>query len=103
MRWDIQRPCRKLCARTASSCELLSTNRDRVMFGAMMRISFGQDKIHFRHRDHRQITNEEKKQRSENAERADKRPDVDPRRNKQSPRGRQKVAVQSADDDDETL
>src|SRR6202011_6238965 len=39
----------------------------------------------------------------ESPERADERPDVDPGWNKNTPRRRNEIAMQSADDDDETL
>src|SRR5437016_2550119 len=68
-----------------------------------MRVRFRDNDFYFRHRDHRQKTDEEEKERSENAQRADERPDVDPGRDKQAPGRRQEVAVQSADDDNETL
>src|SRR5262249_44918431 len=42
-------------------------------------------------------------QRSENSKRANERPDIDPGWNKQSPRGRKKIAMQTADDDNEAL
>src|SRR5947207_2891431 len=68
-----------------------------------MRISFRQHDFHFAHRDHREEANEEQEKRSEDAERADERPDIDPGGNEQAPRAGQKIAVQSAHDNDETL
>src|SRR2546421_5630232 len=69
----------------------------------VMRIRFRQYDLHFRHRDHRQVANEHEEKRKENSKRADERPYIDPGRVKHSPGGRQEVAVQPADDDDETL
>src|SRR6266446_8252771 len=66
-------------------------------------VRFRQNDFHFRHRDHRQEPDEEKEQRSENPEGADERPDVDPGWNKNTPRRWNKIAMQSANDDDETL
>src|SRR6202022_3732757 len=51
----------------------------------------------------RQKANEKQEQRRENPEGADECPDVDPGRNKQAPRGRNEITMQSADDDDEPL
>ncbi len=59
--------------------------------------------LHFRHRNHRQEADEDQKERSENSERANVCPDVHPSRNKQTPRRGEKVAVQSANNDDESL
>src|SRR2546423_15511363 len=68
-----------------------------------MRISLRQNDFHFRHRDHWEETDEDQEERSENSERADKRPNVDPRWNEQSPRGGNEIAMQSANDDNESL
>src|SRR5712691_3517011 len=68
-----------------------------------MRVRFWQCDLHFRHCDHRQEPDEKQKQRSENSERADEGPDVDPGWNKNAPRGGNEITMQSADDDDETL
>src|SRR5437762_10376747 len=62
-----------------------------------------QNDFHFAHRDHWQEANEEEEEREENSMGADEGPDVDPCRNEQAPRAWQKIAMQSADDDDETL
>src|SRR6266511_3270120 len=59
--------------------------------------------LHYRHRNHRQEADEDQKERSENSERANVCPYVHPRRNKQAPRRGEKVAVQSANNDDEAL
>src|SRR6266581_3596137 len=69
----------------------------------VMHVSLRHGGLHFRHRDHRQKTDEQQKERSENPERPDVGPDINPSRVKHSPRGGNKVAVQSADDDDESL
>src|SRR5437762_8083270 len=68
-----------------------------------MRVCLRHGSFHFRHRDHRQKTNKYEKERSKNSERADVCPDVHPSREKQTPRGREKVAMQSAYNDDEAL
>src|SRR5262245_22368774 len=69
----------------------------------MMRIGFGQHNLNLRHRDHRGEADEEQEKRSENAERADESPDIDPSGEEESPCRWEKVAMQAADDDDETL
>src|SRR4029077_9575945 len=66
-------------------------------------VRFRQNGFHFAHRDQRQEANEKEEKGEENSVGADKGPDVDPGRNEQAPRARQKIAMQSADDDDETL
>src|SRR5437879_1658804 len=76
---------------------MMSVRRMRV------HVRFRQNDFHFRHRDHRQEPDEQQEERRENPERADERPDVDPGWNKNTPRGRNEIAMQSADDDDETL
>src|SRR4051812_37036642 len=105
MRSEIPRPFRKPGFQMAFSIALLPTSRDRMMlFGrGVMRISFRYDDFHFRHGDHRQEPNEEEEERSEDSKRADECPDIDPGWNEQTPRRREKVAMQSADDDDETF
>src|SRR5262249_34539624 len=62
-----------------------------------------QDDLYLRHRDHWREPDEEKEERSEDSEGPNKRPDVDPGREKESPSRRQKIAMQTADDDDKTL
>src|SRR5689334_23113078 len=69
----------------------------------VMRVSLRENNFHLRHGDHRCESNEEKEERSENAERPNESPNIDPGREEESPGRRQEVAVQSADDDDETL
>src|ERR1700738_5689946 len=69
----------------------------------VMRIRLRQHDLHFRHRDHRQVANEKEEEREKNSERADERPDIDPGRVKHSPGGRQEIAMQPADDNDEAL
>src|SRR6476661_7908897 len=64
-------------------------------------VRFRQNGFHFTHRDQRQEANEEEGE--ENSVGADKGPDVDPCRNEQAPGAREKITMQSADDDDETL
>src|SRR5436190_20908413 len=71
--------------------------------GGMMRVSFRQDNFHFRHRDHGCEANEEEKERSENPEGAGKGPDIHPGREEEPPRRGKKIAMQSADDNDEAL
>src|SRR5438105_13954159 len=66
-------------------------------------VRFRENDFHLAHRDDRQEANEEEEEREENSMGADEGPDVDPGRNEQSPRAWQKITVQSADDDDETL
>src|SRR5438876_8536981 len=68
-----------------------------------MRVRFRENDLHFRHRDHRQEPDEQQEERRENPERADERPDIDPGWNKNTPGGRNEIAMQAADDDDETL
>src|SRR3954471_23611740 len=84
---------------------LPSAGRDDMMLlrRGVVRVRFRQDNFYLRHRDHRQIANEEEKEREEDAEGADERPNIDPGGNEQAPRRREKVTVQSADDNDETL
>src|SRR5689334_19034471 len=76
---------------------MMSVRRMRV------RVRFRQNDFHFRHRDHRKEADKQQEQRSENSERADERPDVDPGWGEQSPRRWKEVAVQSANDDDKSL
>src|SRR5438309_546900 len=66
-------------------------------------VRFRQSSLHFAHRDHRQEANEEQEKRKENSVGADKGPDVHPSGDEQAPRARQKITMQSADDDNETL
>src|SRR5216110_3606413 len=68
-----------------------------------MRIRLGHSGLHFRHRDHGQKTDKEQKKRSENPECADVCPDIHPSRVKHSPGRGKKIAMQSADDNDEAL
>src|SRR4029450_1447385 len=79
---DTPLPWHKPCDRTEwlSSRALLSARRNRFDFWrlAILRIRLGCGRLHFRHRDHGEKTNEEQEQRSENSNRADVRPDVDP-------------------------
>src|SRR5207253_9146685 len=91
--------------RTFSSCALLSAGRYRLdsCRRAIMRVSLGHGGLHFRHRDHRQESDEKQEQRSENSERPNVCPDVDPRRDKQAPRGWKKIPVQSTGDNDKAL
>src|SRR5882724_5036415 len=70
---------------------------------SIMRIRFWQRDLHFRHGNHRQEANEKQEKRSENPERTGERPDIHPSRIKHSPGRGQEIAMQSADDDDETL
>src|SRR5207253_8014938 len=84
----------------AFSCVLLFRDADRIM---PVHVRLRQNDFHFAHRDHWQEANEEEEEREENSMGADEGPDVDPGRNEQSPRAWQKITVQSADDDDETL
>src|SRR5450759_2198822 len=93
-RWDM-----------AFSCALLSISRVEMMFRGrcVVHVRFRQNDLYFRHRDHRQKTNEKQEERSENPERADERPDIHPSRIKHSPGRGQEIAMQSADDNDETL
>src|SRR5438045_6870833 len=76
---------------------MMSVRRMRV------HVRFRQNDFHFRHRDHRQEPDEQQKQRGENSERANERPDIDPGWNKNTPRGRDEIAMESTDNDDETL
>src|SRR5262245_56437889 len=69
----------------------------------VMRISFRKDDFYLRHSDHRRESDKEEEERSENAEGPNESPNVDPGREEESPRRWQEVAVQSANDDDETL
>src|SRR6476660_3668576 len=66
-------------------------------------VRFRQNGFHFTHRDQRQEANEEEEEGEENSVGADKGPDVDPCRNEQAPGAREKITMQSTDDDDETL
>src|SRR6266568_7296079 len=105
MRLDIPPPFHKPRDRRASSCSLHSTRRGGMLTicRSMMRVRFWQCDLHFRHGDHRQEPDEKQKQRSENPERADEGPDVDPGWNKNTPCRWNEIAMQSADDDDESL
>src|SRR3984893_15459496 len=89
----------------AFSYALHSTRGDGMMAIRRMRmgVGFRQNGLHFRHRDHRQKPDEHEEQRGENPKRADESPDVDPGWDKHAPRGREKVPMQAANDDDETL
>src|SRR6266404_1400453 len=75
-----------------------------MFFGrGVMRVSFRQNDLHFRHRDHGREADEKEKERSENSEGANEGPDVDPGGMKEAPRGGEKITVQAADDNDEAL
>src|ERR1043166_6702779 len=74
-----------------------------LFWGRVMRVSFGENDLHFRHRDHWREPDKQKKERSENPEGANESPDVDPGREKEDPSRRKEVAMQPADDDDEPL
>src|SRR3954464_14398512 len=69
----------------------------------VMRIGFRQDNLDLAHRDHGEEPDEEQKERSKDPEGSDKRPNIHPSGGEKSPRRRKKVAVQAADNDDETL
>src|SRR5436305_3425975 len=106
-RWDTPLPWHKRCDHTESlsSCTLLSPGGYRLDSGrlAIMRVRLGCSGLHLRHRDHGEKPNEEQKQRSENSDRADVRPDIDPSRVINSPRRWQKIAHQTACDNDKAL
>src|SRR3954451_6377562 len=105
-RSGIPRPFRKPYFQTAFSFgALLSAGGDDMVFlrRSVMWVRLRQNNFYFRHRDHRQVADEEKEERQENAEGADERPDIDPGRVKHSPGGREEIAVEATDDDDETL
>ena len=70
---------------------------------SVMRIRFRQNDLNFGHRDHGQEANEQKEERKENSVRPDECPDIHPRRVKHAPGRREKITMQAADDDDETL
>src|SRR5205814_3315871 len=101
-RSDILLPSRKPYFPMAFSRPLLSARGDGMMFvrQSVMRIRLRQDNFHFRHRNHRQVADEKQEEREKDPEGADKRPDIDPGRDEEPPRRREKVAMQSADDDD---
>src|SRR5215475_7675036 len=67
----------------------------------MVWISLRYRGLHLGHCDHRQETDEQQKQRSENPERADVRPDVYPCWMKDPPRRRQKITHQTPGYNDE--
>src|SRR3982751_3072639 len=101
-----RRPWRKLYDRKeSSSCSLLSAGNHRMVPGwpVMMRIGFGHDDLHFAHGDHGQEPNEHEEQTGKDSQGADERPNIDPSRVEQAPRRWQEVAVQPANDDDESL
>src|SRR5262245_14060910 len=104
MRSGIPLPFHKLYCRKVFSTLPPSRGLDRLMsVGTIVRISLGKHDLHFRHGNHRQVANEKQKERSKNSQRADKRPDINPRRKKQSPGRGQKITVQTAHDNDEAL
>src|SRR2546421_6422875 len=98
---DIPPPLRKLRGRKEFSCSLHSSGLNRMMSVRRMRVGvcFRQNDFHFRHRNHWQEPDEQEKQGSENSERANERPNVDPGWNEQPPGRGDEIAMQPADDD----
>src|ERR1051326_2758252 len=75
-----------------------------MFFGrGVMRVSFRQHDLHFRHRDHGREADKKEKERSENSQGADESPDIDPGGNEKTPGRGEKIPVQAADDNDEAL
>ena len=74
-----------------------------VLVVSVVRVRFRQDGFDFENTDHRQPADKEQEKGEEDAESADERPDIDPRRIEHVPARRQKVTVQRSHDDDEAL
>ena len=68
-----------------------------------MRVRFRQNRLDFKHADHRQKADKEQKQGEEQAEGTDKHADIDPCRMEHAPRRRDEIAGEGGDYDGDGL